>query len=246
MDESATSSSKKQSQPTITIKCGFALVICEHYFRKKMLENGQELVKAEHIFDVKEERGSTGALLHAKCVRATTIKEFWNVEIEIDQNRRVVSGHCQCFAGISGQCKHGAALCLYINKEQISSSTSKKQEWKKPSEKMKSLYPKGATMEEIVGCSSTKEWDFHPKEDFLNSFCADLQKHGLVSASALKTRNASPLMSQKEALILSPEQQIAWIALNQDPKTCPFSIPGEILILMILRLLKYLTFYVFI
>jgi len=114
-----------------------------------MLENGKQLVAAGHVFNVEERQERTKSILTSKCVRATTIRETWNVELEIDQERRIVSGHCQCFAGINAKCKHGAGLFHYVNQERTDSCTDKELKWKKPSEYLKSLYPKGKIVERI-------------------------------------------------------------------------------------------------
>ena len=59
--------------------------------------------------------------------------------------------HCNCIPGITTNCKHSAALFLYICNERSTSQTDKEQQWKTPSKKIQVLYPKGETVEQLLG-----------------------------------------------------------------------------------------------
>ena len=48
----------------------------------------------------------------------------------------------------------------YVNEERSESKTDAQQKWSTPSQKIQALYPKGQTVEQIFGKSSSKASDF--------------------------------------------------------------------------------------
>ena len=83
-------------------------------------------------------------LLPAKCIREMSLNATpYNVELVLNENRHVTGARCSCVAGITGQCKHTAALVFHVNNERSTGCTDVEQSWSKPSEKLKQLYPKG-------------------------------------------------------------------------------------------------------
>ena len=58
--------------------------------------------------------------------------------------------HCNCCAGKTGECKHTGAVVLFVNNEREESKTDKEQEWNKPSDHGRALYPKGQTIDDII------------------------------------------------------------------------------------------------
>jgi len=48
-----------------------------------------------------------GSSISGKCIPQASInKDPYRVEIEVGGDRQLLSGHCNCVSGISGQCKH--------------------------------------------------------------------------------------------------------------------------------------------
>lgn len=68
--------------------------------------------------------------------------------LQLDATRNVTQAHCTCRGGISGQCKHAAAVVTYVNKEDTSTKTSVENVWKRPSAKQLGMY-KGALFSEM-------------------------------------------------------------------------------------------------
>jgi hypothetical protein len=59
------------------------------------------------------------------------IKSLNSISFELDQSRNL-DGRCNCIAGITTNCKHPAALFLYICNEISTSQTYKEQQLKTP------------------------------------------------------------------------------------------------------------------
>ncbi|KAG0425003.1 hypothetical protein HPB47_027811 [Ixodes persulcatus] len=53
------------------------------------------------------------------------------------RSRTVDSGRCSCKAGVTGCCKHAAAVCAFLNEATDETCTGRPQEWGKPSKKSK-------------------------------------------------------------------------------------------------------------
>jgi hypothetical protein len=95
---------------SVEYRTGF-LAIKGLEFRPDVLRKGKELLSAEHIFNVKETHKSNVVMITGFCVRQGSISNTpYIVELQISQNRTVLSGHCNCQAGIDGQCKHTSGL----------------------------------------------------------------------------------------------------------------------------------------
>ena len=84
--------------------------------RKTLWENGRKLLTDNHIFDVSEvqEDGKPTRIL-ANCVRSCSVNEKWSIELELAEDRFISSAHCNCWVGECGDCKHTAALIVFIN-----------------------------------------------------------------------------------------------------------------------------------
>ncbi|KAH7967571.1 hypothetical protein HPB52_000134 [Rhipicephalus sanguineus] len=65
-----------------------------------------------------------------------------------DRKLNVTQAHCTCRGGISGQCKHAAAVVTNVNKEDTSTKTSVENVWKRPSAKQLGMY-KGVLFSEM-------------------------------------------------------------------------------------------------
>ncbi|TRY73714.1 hypothetical protein TCAL_17447 [Tigriopus californicus] len=114
----------------IVIKSGFSAVACP-FDNFKSLELGQKLSQAGHIYDITEVREpSKETLVYSKCVPQTNV------------------------TGLSGHCKHRAALVITLNNHRDESQTDNQQAWRKPSTHGKSLYPKGKRVKEIIKSKS--------------------------------------------------------------------------------------------
>jgi len=81
----------------------------------------------------------------ASCIPETNIREKpYQIDLSIDPtSRQIQDAHCTCKAGVTGNCKHSAGLIYYVNTERTTGCTDKKVCWKKPSQKLRELYPKG-------------------------------------------------------------------------------------------------------
>ncbi|TRY80770.1 hypothetical protein TCAL_15463, partial [Tigriopus californicus] len=89
---------------------------------------------------------------------------------------------CSCVAGISGQCKHTAALYEFINTETGESKTSEQQTWHRPSEVLLTKYPKGESILEILSNTSLDVTTSVRTEAQAN-LTQELQMFGLTSSS---------------------------------------------------------------
>ncbi|KAH7939910.1 hypothetical protein HPB52_019100 [Rhipicephalus sanguineus] len=69
--------------------------------------------------------------------------------LQLDATRNVRQAHCTCRGGISGQCKHAAAVVTFVNKEDTSTKTSVENVWKRPSAKQLGMYNKGVLFSEM-------------------------------------------------------------------------------------------------
>ena len=113
--------------PTITLLGAFSSIKGLNFSERK-LENGKHLIK-DNLFNIQVEElqdsGSTKAVIRARMFRTTSInQEPYIVEFEVDmKTRTVVRASCRCVAGESADCKHGAALYLYINEERSEGKT---------------------------------------------------------------------------------------------------------------------------
>jgi len=83
----------------------------------------------------------------------------------------------------------------YVNQERTEGKTDKKQEWSTPSQKFHTLYPKGVTVQELCGVSF-EPYNFKPNEEFLTSFCNDLEKMGLTNCSISRSTKSRCQHSQ--------------------------------------------------
>jgi len=80
-------------------------------FRPDILRKGKELLTAGHIFNVKETHKANNVTITGFCVRQASISNApYIIELQISPNRTVLSGHCNCQAGIDGQCKLSSGL----------------------------------------------------------------------------------------------------------------------------------------
>lgn len=134
----------------VILYAGFDEIKCDQ-FRKSNLSNGKAMLP--HIFHVKEHRKTTGTTIFGRCVKQMKVTgkdSFYDIDFQLDSNRNVIDMHCSCVPGISGLCKHSAALFLYINCERQETQTDQPCGWNKPSEKGKELYPKGKCLDDLI------------------------------------------------------------------------------------------------
>ena len=141
---------------TQILKTGFAEIKCDK-FRTSNLQNGKEMLS--HIYNVEEHRKNGNVVIHGCCLKQMKVSgtsNFYRVELALDPGRNVVSMHCQCVPGVSGLCKHAAALFLYINTERQETRTDAACSWNKPSARGSELYPKGKKMQDLVQTESIR------------------------------------------------------------------------------------------
>ena len=70
--------------------------------------------------------------------------------IKVNAFRHVSSSSCTCKGGISGKCKHIAAVISAINNFTEETKTSQNQEWGKPRTGNSEKYKKGLKIEDLV------------------------------------------------------------------------------------------------
>jgi hypothetical protein len=134
----------------IVLSSGFPEIKTD-FFRKPMIEHGQKLVNADHVFSVTEEKVAEVSTIYGSCVPQTNVRKIpYRIELRLDANRNVCGGNCTCVAGAGVTCKHSAALVCFINSERDESKTAKACEWAKPSQKKLNLYPKGRSVDDII------------------------------------------------------------------------------------------------
>ncbi len=160
---------------------GFSAISWSNYVpRDSTKKKGQALQAANHLFNVEEVRepGKETEIL-AKCVKQTNVTEApWNLNIKLDSNRNVLRARCSCTAGGDGQCKHMYSLVDYINSERTEASTDEICKFKAPSQKGKSLYPKGKPADEIFKNTPISKLSFKISEERKDQIHADLQAVG--------------------------------------------------------------------
>ena len=84
--------------------------------RQTLWKNGRKLLDAKHLYDVTEvQEPGKPIRITGKCVRSCSVNEKWSVEVELGENRIISSAHCSCWIGEFGDCKHTAALILFVN-----------------------------------------------------------------------------------------------------------------------------------
>jgi putative phage-type endonuclease len=175
-------------QHDIILRGGFSSIKAEH-FRAETLRKGSELTK--HIYSVEEIRSKEQIFFKAKIVRTTCLNEApYSIHFELDQARSFKDGHCTCVAGITANCKHSAALFLYINNERSTSQTDKEQLWKTPSKKIQSLYPKGETIEQLLGGDGDSKSQICIEKnsgESLSKLADELKQFGLTNSSLFKS-----------------------------------------------------------
>nr|XP_054923075.1 uncharacterized protein LOC129382871 [Dermacentor andersoni] len=87
---------------------------------------GEKLYAARHVNSVKEIAGVT---VLAKC-HSQQGKHNYSVSLDLNKADRALSGgSCTCQYGASGNCKHFAAVVIYINESEDVSTTSQPQQW---------------------------------------------------------------------------------------------------------------------
>ncbi|TRY80863.1 hypothetical protein TCAL_13375, partial [Tigriopus californicus] len=169
----------------IVIKSGFSAVACP-FDNFKSLELGQKLSQAGHIYDITEVREpSKETLVYSKCVPQTNVSNPpWRVEITLNNERIVTQAHCSCPAGLSGHCKHRAALVITLNNHRDESQTDNQQAWRKPSTHGKSLYPKGKRVKEIIKSKSRGPSPSYalPSKKIRAHYMKDLEEFGLANS----------------------------------------------------------------
>ena len=180
---------------TITISCGFSPVFC-NFFRKSTFKKGKALVP--HVFNVSETRSKQGKeiVISGKCVRQASVsKAPYNVELSLDETRNVTSALCSCAAGTQGQCKHTAAVVSFINIEREESQTDKHCNWKTPSSRGKSLYPKGETIDNILNNPvPTPKLNFlGPSQNEIQQQIELLEQNSLTSSMLYKVLTAKQI-----------------------------------------------------
>ena len=106
-------------------------------FLGKSEEKGKRLYKCKRLFNVREiQKPGENFAITARILKSTSVKETWNLRVEVDPvTRKVIKARCSCVVGSTGRCKHSSALFHYINSERPDGKTDKEQVWTTPSQK---------------------------------------------------------------------------------------------------------------
>ncbi|XP_059090826.1 uncharacterized protein LOC131886483 [Tigriopus californicus] len=137
---------------SLTLKGGFSAI--KFGFSRNSLEaKAWRLLYAKHVHGVSERReDGEPTVIRGYCIREMSVsKTSYLVELTLDEARRVIDSHCNCRSGSTGQCKHTGAVVLFVNSERNEAPTDRACEWNKPSNKGQALYPKGETIDSIIG-----------------------------------------------------------------------------------------------
>lgn len=114
------------------------------------------------------------------------------VEINIDEERKLKTAHCNCVSGVSGLCKHTSALVHFINSERTEGCTDNVQQWQKPSLKRQTLYPKGETIESLFKITPVSPPTFNPDSAKLKNFVNLLTQHNEQNGMYFKCLTIQP------------------------------------------------------
>ncbi len=161
------------------------------FFRATTLKKGKDLVAAQHLSDIVEFQEGEKSFIKGECIPETSVSNKpYKVSIDLTERREVKEARCQCQAGVTGNCKHTAALLHYINEERSMGCTDKEQVWSKPSKKKQELYKKGETIEKIFSFPSQSPPTFRADQEHKEKLANDLASFGLTSSSLYKSLNA--------------------------------------------------------
>lgn len=184
-----------QPRPDLTICGGFEKVVVPE-FRKDTVKKGTFM--ADHILNIREVRRAGTCTINGQCIREMSLSnDPYNVELVLDPvTRSVVDARCSCQAGVTGLCKHTAALVRAVNTERSSGCTDDSQKWHKPSQKLQELYPKGETVQQLLQGKKAVRRDFQVDRHSLDDLASLLEKHKLQNSSMFKSITADLTLAQ--------------------------------------------------
>ena len=126
-------------------------------FQGQNIPKGRDLIP--NLMNPEEEQipGEDTVTIRGRIIRETNINDPpWCITLVVRvSDRRVVKAQCSCYVGTLAQCKHVAALYLFINEERSEGKTDDQQQWKTPSEKIRAQFPKGETVGQIYGATES-------------------------------------------------------------------------------------------
>ena len=201
----------------IVLRAGFQ-TIAGPEFRPAALTKGPKLLG--HVFNVEEVKDSTKTVILGHCGKQTSVKDrkTRKVELELDSDRKVVSAHCSCVAGVAGNCKHTCALVVYVNSERTQSQTDEQCQWYKPSEWGQKNYPKGEEVENIYNLDRTPQLTFSgPTKDEQQDRLELLRSLGDTSSQMYMMLNAKEPEEEVETLEELPEEALAALESKDRP-----------------------------
>ena len=191
---------RDREHATQRIRVGFSAITFDGYFRTSNLKNGEYLVP--HLHNVEEVRKPTeDTIIHGRCIPEMNVKkEEYRMELSLDSNRNLTHGYCTCDCGISGRCKHAAALAIFINEERSESKTDIEQTWHKPGTAGATMYRKGKTIEELYKIQNLNFPNFNyneEKEESLNNWLRILENRGQTQSSFYKMKNSESVSPEE-------------------------------------------------
>ena len=180
------------SRPVKTITADFLEIDwTEIGFVKAQLDHGKQLLKANHLFNIKEIREEGKPVqITAICLPEVKISELYNIFFILDKDRKVTTSECHPCPFGAHACKHKAALAQFINTHRTETQTDKQCEWLKPSNHRLKLYPKGESLEKIENLPAEKccpKLDFKMISDSKKDTLAELMRaHNVIRSPLFK------------------------------------------------------------
>ncbi len=212
------------SSPTVTIRGGFQEIkVTKGFFRETTLTKGKKILQAGHVGAVAqdetlgevEEVRTDKIVIHGQVLHSVSVNQDpYRTEFELDTDRNIVNARCSCQAGITGQCKHSAALYLFINEERTTGCTDEQQAWKTPSKKLQQMYRKGETVEKLFKLKPLAPLTFKSDTESLQEVVSQLASCGLQKSSLYKSLTAEKSTSDDSDATSVPEIDLP--VLHQD------------------------------
>ncbi len=204
----------------------------ENFFNPANKIRGKQILAAGHLSKVQEIRQRGKVTIQASCTPEMKIRKGeYKVEFLVDfKTRKVQEGRCSCLAGVTGKCKHSAAVYLFINAERSEGKTDETQAWHGPSQRAQLLYPKGEKIQKLFNTTPVPRPQFVKTREHCQNLAAELEQFGLTDSCLFKSltssrEEAEPEGPPRAAVKLLPEMaavlqyEVIIVCANLRPKS---------------------------